>query len=230
MRFFVVELNEDLRCLLGADFLRHEDCVWIYYGKESETLPSVYSEILRRTRAEVILNESSDESLIGEKIRSLKHKDESGDVIYIGSGDGYADTECYSSIMEALYMRSTGASDEPDVSWADISSELEGKKSVCAIAIKLSLDPVEMLRTFVTYEKDKKKLYQELLHTFGNKNGLAAYKMIKEAEAGPFRKPAVPDYPEPIIYSDITLDNFREKQGLDVRGPAPLPEGLFDFL
>lgn len=213
MNYYIVEVrDEDYRGVTGADFLKRGDVVYIYHHNESGKIPKLYYEIIRRTEAEVFFCETDEYSTaIEEKISELLTGRKMTSVTYIGNGREYDSIAHFDSIIEALYSGCVESPDEP-MDFSELEAEVRKKDSIYEIAEKLSLDTVKFISAFTENENDKKKLYQELLHVFGNKIGLAAYQQMRDLKIGPFREKAKePEEHEPVIYSDITLEDHRRR-------------------
>lgn len=212
MNCFIVEVDgEDYHGVEGADFLKKDNVIYIYHDNRSGMIPKLYFEILKRTEAGVFFckNERCS-TAIEDRISQILTSDNPADVIYIGHGRAYDFIPSFDTIMGAVYAGCI-ADAEMNERFEDLEEELKKKDAFWEIAESLSLDFIKLLRVYAANENDTKKLYQELKHEFGGNTGLMAYRSLKENEIGPFRKAKVKqEAPEPIIYSDITLEKHRE--------------------
>ncbi|MQN02043.1 MAG: hypothetical protein FRC54_09125 [bacterium LCO1.1] len=212
MNIYIVEVEgEDYHGVEGADFLQQDNIICIYHHNTSGTIPKLYYEVLRRTDAEVFLCETDGAPLDIEKsISEFSARHPNAKIQYIGHHRAPG-VMCFDTIMASLYAGCIKDADLPE-SISGLEDELQKKTSVYRIAEKYSLDLEKLVRVYRTGQNDVKKLYQDLLHEFGRKAGLAAYQQMKCDHIGPFREPGdETENHEPIIYSDITLEDHYKK-------------------
>ena len=230
MNFLIDVEKEDYHGLEGADFLKRDNVLYIFHENRSGLIPKLYSEILKRTEAEVFFCKNKHQlSAVDAKINELYPIGNPNDVIYIGHRF-FGQFPSFDTIMEAVYAGCIDGADQM-VNLSELENELSKKESLHEIARSLSLDYENFLKVFASNQNDTKRLYQELKHEFGGEKGLAAYRSLKDKKIGPFGKNKKKTKSnEPIIFSDITIeshrktsiDEDRKKQFWQSRGFTPL--------
>ncbi|MGN0241532.1 MAG: hypothetical protein ACI4CS_07580 [Candidatus Weimeria sp.] len=204
MNFIIDAENEDYHGLEGADFLKKDNALFIYHENRTGLIPRLYSEILKRTEAEVFFckNERGP-AAIAAKINELFSAEKPSEVIYIGHRH-FDSAPAFDTVMSAIYAGCMDGAGEM-VSIEELEAEFSRKKSLYEISESLSLDFSAFLKVYAENHNDAKKLYQELTHEFGGEKGLLAYRRLKDSKLGPFRKnKREPD--EPLIFSDAAQE------------------------
>lgn len=139
MNFLIDVEKEDYHGLEGADFLKRDNVLYIFHENRSGLIPKLYSEILKRTEAEVFFCKNKHQlSAVDAKINELYSIGNPNDVIYIGHRF-FGQFPSFDTIMEAVYAGCIDGADQM-VNLSELENELSKKESLHEIARSLSLD------------------------------------------------------------------------------------------
>lgn len=202
MNIFLVDVNnEDYHGLLGTDLLQREDRVYIFISGISGRIPELYADILKASKSDIHIIRLSDTDDPVSRFEEITADNEADNIYMICRGNKQMRRPVYHTVLEAAYMTWHKGSKKRLLDCAPVEKAIEGNRSLYRIAGECGLDPDAFIGIVSKNENDKRRLYQELLHEFGNKSGTQAYQMMKAEQTGPFTPPEKPvENHEPIIY------------------------------
>lgn len=187
MNIFLVNVKDgDYHRLIGVDLLMVDDRVHIFLAETADKIPELYAEIISRSKADILIEKITDDADSG-----ISANAENG-LFRIGHDVSYGWDKVYSSVLEAIYLSWHDGSMERPVDLDIIERRVSENASLRHIADDCQLDIDILMRIVSADENDKRRLYQDLLHEFGNRKGTLAYQKMKENGVMMFRKQEKP--------------------------------------